>query len=120
MNQAEQRIGYIHSFVEYSEGLCEEDWRIWLPLIANACAQAMNKDFRKMGFEAMSFFNDHFYKKTRTIINKKTECLERETCSLKCRCPDSNQYSLLIEADFESTASTISPHRGPTPLENRR
>lgn len=63
MNQAKQRIGYIHSFIEDPEGLCEEDWKIWRPLIASACVQVMDEDFRKMGFEAMSFFNCHFYKK---------------------------------------------------------
>ena len=34
LNQAEQRIGFIYSFLEYPNGLCEEDWKIWSPLIA--------------------------------------------------------------------------------------
>jgi hypothetical protein len=36
---------------------------IWRPLIAKACVQVMNENFRKIGFEAMYFFNHHFYKK---------------------------------------------------------
>jgi hypothetical protein len=53
LNQAEQRIGFIHSFLEYPDGLCEEDWKIWRPLIANSCAKVNNEEFRKKGIEAM-------------------------------------------------------------------
>jgi hypothetical protein len=63
LNQAEQRIGFIHSFLEDPEGLSEDDWRIWLPLITKACSQVINDDFRKKSFEAIRFFNFHFYKK---------------------------------------------------------
>lgn len=63
LSQAEQRIGFINAFLEYPAGLCEEDWKLWRPLIARACAQVTNEEFRKKGIEAMSFFNCHFYKK---------------------------------------------------------
>lgn len=63
LSQAEQRIGFIHAFLEYPDGLCVADWKLWRPLIASACSQVTNEEFRKKGVEAMSFFNCYFYKK---------------------------------------------------------
>lgn len=63
LSQAEQRIEFIHAFLEYPDSLCEEDWKLWRPLIASAYAQATNQEFRKKVIEAMSFFNFHFYQK---------------------------------------------------------
>jgi hypothetical protein len=48
---------------------------IWRPLIAKACVQVMNENFRKIGFEAMYFFNHHFYKKKHMQENKKPNVL---------------------------------------------
>ncbi len=75
LNQAEQRIGFIHGFIDDPDGLCVEDWKIWRPLIAKACVQVMNENFRKMGIEAMYFFNHHFYTKKHMQENKKTNVL---------------------------------------------
>jgi hypothetical protein len=65
LNQAEQRIGFIYSFLEYPNALCEEDWKIWRTLIANSCAQVPNEEFRKKGIEVIRFFNFHFSEKKR-------------------------------------------------------
>ena len=63
LNQAEQRIEFIHSFLEYPDGLCEEDWKIWRSLIASSCTQVTNEEFRKKGIEVIRFFNFYFYEK---------------------------------------------------------
>lgn len=68
--KAEQHINFIHSFIEYPDWLCENDWSIWRPLVKQACAQVMDERTRKMGFEAITFFNFHFYKKREIMIKK--------------------------------------------------
>ena len=64
LTQREQRIEFIYSFIADPEGICEEDWKIWRPIIARSCAEVMNEVIRKKGLEALSFFKLHFYGNT--------------------------------------------------------
>lgn len=63
LTQAEQRIGYVYSFLERPEHFSEEDWMVWRPIIARSCVQVMNIEMRNKGLEAIRFFNFYFNKK---------------------------------------------------------
>jgi len=47
LSQAEQHIGFIHAFLEYPNGLWEEDWKLLRPSLASACARVGSEEFRK-------------------------------------------------------------------------